>query len=151
MREERERRGHPLKLISSLGPYALPPPCCHYRQTHMSRFVTAHALLIKPAEHATHHQNSSTVLKVKTGRSVCPNLDVVCFCWGLSNHRVHEFSRGCFSSMLGAVVVAVLSSVAMIGNKNLSITVYDCWQLSMDALDGIYQSLTEERNIKILR
>lgn len=43
----------------------------------------------------THHQNSSTVWKVKTGRSVCPYLLVDCFCCGLSNHSVHAYSRGC--------------------------------------------------------
>lgn len=37
---------------------------------------------------ATHHQNSSTVRNVNTGLRDCPNLEVDCFCWGLSNHNV---------------------------------------------------------------
>lgn len=54
-----------------------------------------------PARHAraaphTHHQKSSTVSNVNTGRSVCPYLEVDCFCCGLSNHSVQACSSWCF-------------------------------------------------------
>mmetsp|Transcript_10376 Transcript_10376/g.28298 ORF Transcript_10376/g.28298 Transcript_10376/m.28298 type:complete len:201 (-) Transcript_10376:563-1165(-) len=65
------------------------------------------------------HQKSSTVSKVYTARSVWPHCDWDCFCLpsGLSNHRVHFDSRGCFCVKSGSAVAGSNSlfatSVAM--------------------------------------
>ena len=45
---------------------------------------------------SAHHQKSSTVSKVYTARRVCPQEVLFWLPLGLSNHRVHLYSKGCF-------------------------------------------------------